>query len=72
MPRSYRDGQALVLGTCSCCPTPKDKTMPEPEPYCEHGPFDACRCLASDPGLKAAAQRVYEAQRAEDRMNSRE
>ena len=21
----------------------------EPEPYCDHGPFDACRCLLNEP-----------------------
>ena len=23
--------------------------MTEREPYCDHGPFDACRCLLNDP-----------------------
>lgn len=63
MRRSYRDGQDLHVGNCSC--------HPQPEPYCDHGPFDACRCLASEPDVMEAAKKAYEAQRVEDRMHTR-
>lgn len=38
----------------ACLPDPVD-----PEPYCDHGPFDACRCLVPTPPADAEDMHVY-------------
>ena len=63
MPRSYRDGQTLIIGTCSCCPPPKEPTMWH-DPNGIIYPYDA-----EDLAIIEAAERAKLEQDRADCMN---